>query len=388
MRKQRASAILKVTGQASPRVVFYGVMEWGYCREILRGIRQYIAAHQVWRLRLVKDFLGVLSSEVASPANRTVGVIGTFASPDELGAACNCGVPVVNVSSRSASNSLPSVNPDNVAVGRLGAQHFMDSGFRQFAFVGYREHRYSSERLEGFRQALREAGLESRLHEMEWREVGVDVLRAMPRPVGLMTANDHAAYRLLGRIDRAGLRVPEDIAVLGADNDDMLCEVADVPLSSVDPDFRRVGYEAARLLAGLIDGQPSPASPLVVAPAGVVTRASTDLVAVEDPAVATALRYIHEHACDPMVIKEMIGQTGISRRTLETRFRARFGRTLHGEIRRVQFQRAQRLLAETDLDIPNLARACGISDSKRFSRMFHQQFGVSPSGYRRQLRAR
>jgi LacI family transcriptional regulator len=360
---------------------------WKYARDALVGIRQYTRTHQRWRVAVDGEADPTSPNFQQRVAATQAGLlISADAKSERLFR--RLGRPTVNISARSEETFGARVLPDNVAIGKLAAQHFLERGFRNFAYVGY-NHYYSIQRRSGFVQDLQAAGFRPRLYDFPLA-IGPDEswLEQLPRPLGLFACNDHYAVKLCNAVLKLGLRVPEDLAILGVDNDDVFCELAEVPLSSVDPNYRRVGYEAAALLARLMDGKPAPKKPIVIPPGGLITRASTDMLAIEDPELARAMRYIQVHACDPMSVAQMLDELSVSRRTLEKRFHRRFGRTPHDEIRRVQFERAKQLLAESDLKIPDVARRSGFKDPKRFTTLFHEAFGMPPVAYRERFRTR
>jgi LacI family transcriptional regulator len=201
-----------------------------------------------------------------------------------------------------------------------------------------------------------------------------------------MACSDGRAKQLISACVRAGTRIPQDLAVVGVDNDEAMCELAEVPLSSIDPNGRRIGFEAAAMLEKLMGDGKIEQKLVQIPPAGLVARASSEVLAVSDEEVANAIRYMQVHACDPMRVEDMMGELKVSRRTLEKRFRTIVGRTLHDEIRRLQFEKARKLLSETDLNIPQVATRCGFRDPKRFTTLFREEFGSPPVAFRRHSR--
>ncbi len=359
-------------------------LDLAYCREAVKGIRRFAEAMGHWRIRVLlprRENLRWVWRD-----SEFIGMIGMLASfpepllPDELP------VPAVNISSRSSPDPWFSVVTDNYAIGRAAAEHFLDRGFRSIAYVGVNRFHFSEVRRQGLCAGAAAAGVE--VVDLGGNPPRARDLLRLPRPTALLAANDVRAMRLLMACENAGLRVPEDMAVLGVDNDETICEVADVALSSIDPSAGAVGFQAAQALADILDGREPAERVRRVPPAGVVTRMSTDVVAVPEPDLAVAVRYIQDHACDPMTVEQMMEEISVSRRTLEKRFQATFGRTLHAEIRRQQFQRARRLLAESDLVVPEVASRCGFSDPKRFTNLFSKAHGMPPTKYRHQFRHR
>jgi LacI family transcriptional regulator len=199
-----------------------------------------------------------------------------------------------------------------------------------------------------------------------------------------MACYDIRARHVLDACRRVGLAVPDQVAVVGVDNDEFLCNLSDPPLSSVAPDTRRTGYEAAALLDRLMSGrEKSRGQSTFVQPLGVVARRSTDVLALADPDVSAAVRFIREHACDGIAVKDVLDEVPLSRRVLEGRFRKLFGRTPHDEIARVRFERVRRLLRETSLPLAEVAQRSGFRNAEYLATAFRREFAMSPNDYRR-----
>jgi LacI family transcriptional regulator len=185
-----------------------------------------------------------------------------------------------------------------------------------------------------------------------------------------------------------GVAVPDEVAVLGVDNDEVLCDLADPPLSSIIPDTRRIGYEAASCLDRMMRGEPSPGPATVIPPLGVVTRRSTDVLAVEDRTLSRAARFIREHACEGIAVEDVLAAIPLSRSVFERRFLKVFGRTPKAEIVRMQLQRVMQLLAETDLPLKQIADRAGFEHAEYMSAAFKKRTGLTPGQYRRSARER
>jgi len=365
--------------ESTPVVYLLVPLGLSYGREVMRGVREYTKANCLWQLAVAEPIAATLRT---LRKEKPDGIIAMLTSAALEKAARELRVPTVNVSSW-CKGVLPRAVPDNEAIGRMAAEHFVSRGFRNFAFAGMSQLLFSQQRQQGFVRALREAGWGC--HEIP---EGGDArcIRSFPKPLGVFACNDVRARQVISGCMKAKACVPEDVAVLGVDNDETLCELSEVPLSSIDPASRRVGFEAAALLDRLMQGKTLEQKWMIVPPAGLVVRASSDVLAVSDCEVANAMRYMQAHACDPMRVEDMMGVLRVSRRTLEKRFRTTFGRTLHDEIRRLQFEKARQLLCDTDLKIPQVARKCGFRDPKRFTTLFRQEFGSPPTAFRRDSR--
>jgi LacI family transcriptional regulator len=365
-----------------------------YGRQILRGIIRYLRSHQPWSV-----FLELRELRVAPPAWlkdwRGDGIISRITDPSLAELLRKKRIPVVNLNDVHSGLGLPTIESDHRAIGRLAAEHLLERGFRHFAVCGFTGHAWSRQRLEGFLEALGATASACRVYESPWggrhahpweQEQGRigDWLRGLPRPVGVFACNDSRGQHVLDACQRVGLSVPEEVAVIGVDDDVLLCELCDPPLSSVVPNPERVGYEAAALLDRLMTGDKPRRLHELIEPLGVATRQSTDVLAIDDPHVAVAVRYIRENACGGVTVRDVLRQVPLSRTILERRFRKYLGRSPQAEIRAVQLKRVQQLLAETELNLERVAELAGYEHPEYLSVVFKRETGQTPGQYRRQ----
>ncbi len=302
--------------------------------------------------------------------------------------------PKVDLSLTRAEIPLPRVLGDNETIGRLAAEHLLERGFRHFVWCSLADGPVPRERSKGFAAALARAGFAAT--ELVWerdrgrrqdtwatrRQWLIRRLGQVPHPLGVFAYNDHVAATVIDVCLDAGLRVPEEIAVVGVDNDDLVCECLSVPLTSVHHDLERLGYEGAALLDRLMNGEPPPVKPIRIPPKGLVMRESTDVFATEHKDIAKARRFIHEHFQAPLAVGDVVAATGLSRRGLEKAFRAHLGRTITDEILRVRLGRARELLSQTDLKVSAVSAAAGFSRPQYFCNVFRQAMGKTPRQYR------
>ncbi|MCX7935340.1 MAG: substrate-binding domain-containing protein, partial [Planctomycetota bacterium] len=214
----------------------------------------------------------------------------------------------------------------------------------------------------------------------------LDWLRALGRPAGILAANDVRARKLLDICQSAGIKVPEDVAIVGVDNDPLICLTARPTLSSIALPFERIGYEAAELLDRMMHGEALPEKPIVFPPLGVMARDSTDIVAIEDLVVSRALYFLRQHADKDISMDDVANALGVNRRTLERRFAKQVGRSLHQELTRLRIEISRRLLSETDLPMPDVARRSGLTSATQLSVIFRRETGWTPREYRRRFR--
>ena len=283
---------------------------------------------------------------------------------------------------------------DQPPVARVAAEHLLEQRLQHFGYVGIAGRRWSDSRRDAFIDRLAEAGAKAEVLQFpsaqgllpSWaKEQGAleRWLTALPKPVGVMTCYDVMGLRVLDACRRVDLAVPEQVAVVGVDNDEFLCDLADPPLTSVAIDLERIGYEAAALLDHLMAGGRPPKTHMLVGPLGVVRRQSSDVVAVSDADLAAALRLIREQACNGIDVDDLARESGLSRRALERRFQKYVGHSPHAEILRVQIGRAKQLLRETDLGLKAIAVRSGFNHASYLAAVFRENAGLTPGEYRK-----
>lgn len=317
------------------------------------------------------------------------GVISRHTSAALVAACAERGLPLVDLGDSPTVAEVSKVRPDDGAIGAMGAEFFIERGFRSFAFVGPESLGWARERRDGFVEATRLAGHEVAIQALpaagdDWdMHALVRWLRELPKPLGVMSSDDQCAVRVLEAAREGGCLVPDEVAVLGADNDVVRCELATPTLSSVDPGLFQVGYRAAEHLARRVAGREAGACDLRLDPAEIVVRRSTDVWAVPDRAVAAAARYIAEHACEGLTVAAVLPHAAVSRAQLEKKFRQHLGRSPQAEIRRVQVARIRQLLAETDLPLKRIAELTGFVHMEHLCVVFRRLTGGTPGAYRR-----
>jgi LacI family transcriptional regulator len=292
---------------------------------------------------------------------------------------------------------------DNRAIAQLAAAHLLERELKHFAYCGLPGICSSDERCRNFVQAIAAAGHEASIYdpprrhramsiaasegyELQWEGAMVRWLRALPKPVGVMACSDLRAHQVLIACDQNHLAVPEEVAVIGVDNDEVICGLTRPPLSSVEQNPEEVGYQAAALLDRMMEGATMSCEKIVVEPRGVVARQSTDVVAVPNVDVAAALHYIREHACDGLTVDDLLAHMAMSRRTLERRFVALLGRSPRDEISRVQLGHVKQLLVMTDYPLAKIAQLAGFRYVESMCVLFKNTTGQTPGQYRREVR--
>jgi LacI family transcriptional regulator len=380
-----------------PRVALMIETSTVYGRKLLQGITRYLRSHRDWSVYLEQREVDTVPP--AWLANwQGDGVLSRWSDPRVAESLIRPGLAAVDLSDRRPPFGLPRINSDDRAIGRLAAEHLVERGFRSFACCGFSGELWAVRRKEAFLAALAQAGHAGSVYETPWLGAGAHVredeqarvgrwLESLPRPVGVMAPNDIRGIDVLNACQTQGLRVPDDVAVIGVDDDELLCEICSPPLSSIVPNIEQIGYEAAALLDRLMDGEPVGFEERFVSPSGVTTRLSTDVLSIGDPEFAAAVRFIRQNACLGITVGDVLDHVPISRSTLERNFRGLLRRSPQAEIRAVQLARARQLLAETDHPIHRIADLVGYQHVEYFNVVFKREIGQTPGQYRRRVRA-
>jgi LacI family transcriptional regulator len=359
-----------------------------YGRGVLRGVMQYANLKGDWEF-IMPPMYRLGAKQTIEPGSAD-GVVAMVHHPKSVVTFQQNKIPVVNTALTLPEEELrrlrlPTVLPDDSAVGRLACEYLWNRGFRQFGFCGHPRAAWSLRRRDAFVAACRERNCSCDVVSVA-DEVPKSWIASLPRPAAILSANDRYAWHAIDMCRELKIAVPEQIAVLGVDNDALLAEMVRPTLSSIVLPAAKIGFEAGRMLDHLMAGKAVTFEPMFLAPEGVVTRHSTDVLNIEDEVVADAVRFIRESAAHAVSVQDVLNHALISRRNLERRFRRVLNRSLLDEIRRVHVERAADLLRETDIDMPSIAEQCGFSSPIRFSTVFKELMNVAPSVYRRQHR--
>lgn len=388
------------TAAALPQIAVCVDKARSYGRKVLQGIADYADTVARWSLHVDPEATGSYSARWLEHW-RGDGILAFIESPATARRLRASGIPAVEVFGHHLDLQLPQVGNDDEAIGRLAAEHLVSRRFKHFAFCGYRTERWSERRRAGFAAVVSQRGFEARHFFCRRRGATLAAgqhdherlakwLGGLPKPVAIMACSDRVGLRVLDACRRLHAVVPEEVAVIGVDNDEETCRLASPPLSSVKDDARKVGFEAARLLDSLM---PKPrrapqAPPLLIPPLGIAVRRSTEVTAVDDPVVAAAMRYIRDHACAGLHVADLVARLNVSRSALYRRFHDAVNRPLREEILRVQLERAKRLLDESDFSVERIAELGGFRHPEYLSVAFKRELGVTPSEYRQQSRRR
>jgi LacI family transcriptional regulator len=361
------------------------------------GIIAYQREHELWSI-----YVGEQERGAKPPAWlrnwKGDGIIARIETEAIASVVRRTHLPVVDVSAARKVRNIPWVETDDRELARLAARHLIDRGFRSLAFCGEPLFNWSQWREQHFKVFAQDAGCECRVfqgkspseRDYSWtreRRRLKSWVEGLPQPVGVMACYDFKGQQLLDVCRELDIAVPEQVAVIGVDNDARLCRLCTPPLSSVIPDTHRTGYEAAQLLDRMMQGEKVGTDAVLIPPLGIAERQSSDVYAIDDADIASALRYIREHACEGISVADLLRVVPLSRRMLEHRFLKLVRRTPHAEIIRIRMERAARLLRETDLSLAEIASRAGFADANYLSVAFKKQMGVAPRAYRAEMRA-
>lgn len=374
----------------TPRVILLIESSRGAGRALLCGVAKYAHTHGPWSFYWEPGGL-----EPAWPQVESLDADGIIMRDvEKLDEVLALGIPAVVVGHRAtAISGMVNLVSDCAAIARIAAEHLLHCGFKNFAYCGFansllEQTWWSRSRGEHFAGHIVKAGFKSppvhifsaSSHE---REALAQWLKSLPKPVGVLACNDDCGAQIMEACKLARLAVPDDVGIIGVDNDEVVCGLADPPMSSVVVHFEKAGYQAAEVLNRLMHKSQRIPPRILISASHVVTRRSTDSVAIDDPHLARSLRYVRSHAREAMSVNDVAKAVGISRRALERLFRKEMGFSILDEIRRARTAEVARLLLETKLSIRQIADSLGFQDAQHFARYFRANKKMSPSRYRK-----
>jgi LacI family transcriptional regulator len=369
-----------------------------YGTSLLKGITRYSQKYGPWVFcrmpgyyRETKGMDGIVKWAKDWKAN---GILGQFYNDSNIEKLWNEGIAVVAQDFKERHANIPNITGDYFKTGRMGAEYFLRKGFENFAFYGFRNIVWSRERSQGFEKRVNEEGYSVHHFEHKRKFKSRELwyykpsalskwLKALPKPIALMACDDNQGMHITEACRLTNIRIPEEVAVLGVDNDEMLCNLSDPPLSSVSLDTIKGGYEAARLMHTMIKSKNKEFYDIVVEPTQVITRNSTDIYAAKDEYVGMGLKFIHNNIEKNLKVTDVLEQVPLSRRSLEKRFLQVTGYPVYEYIFNLRIEKFTQKLLETDLSVFEIAVDLGLNDAKNIARQFRQIKGCTPSEYRK-----
>ncbi len=361
-----------------------------YGRNILKGIARY--SHICGPLAFYSETSGRNKISFAELKDWKIdGIIARDEKLDKKTLASNLPM-VVYVSRTEPSSYKYLITANNTEIGEMAANHLLDRKYKHFGYCGFEDVRYSKQRYEAFAAKVAEHGFEVSVYEKtqanikrSWEKEQVRLcawLKSLPKPVAIFACIDERSRHVSEACKRAGLKVPDEVAILGVDNDPYVCDLSDPPLSSVSLNAVKGGYEAAELLMNLINGKKPRKTEIVVQTMGVKTRRSTDTLAIDDPEVLQAIRYIRLNANQPIQVEDVASKVALSRRTLEKRFLLLMGKTIHDEIKQARVEKISQMLLRTNIPIHQIAHNLGFNSANNLARYYKQNKGMTCRAFR------
>lgn len=364
-----------------------------YARGLLQGIYSHIREQGNWA-----TYFPELSRGDRPPESlkrwRGDGIIARIENKFIAEAVAKLNIPVVDVSATGALPNTPWVETHDESIAHLAVQHLQERGFHNFAFCGDDRFAWSRYRSDGMKRILAQRGYSCHTfgendnaraagrRPLDEEQQLTTWIESLPKPVGVLCCYDIRGRQLIEICQQNQIAVPEQVAILGVDNDDLVCNLAETPLSSIIPNAHGAGYLAASLLAQMLAGEKIEAKAHLLEPLGIETRQSTDSLAIDDQELIRAARFIREHACSGIKVDDILREVSLTRRVLESRFKRYFGHSPHDAIQRVRLRRAEELLKETDLPLTVIADRAGFIHAEYFSVVFKKWKGIAPSQFR------
>lgn len=378
-----------------PRVILFIESSREYGRQLLRGISRYATVNGPWSFIFETEWT---DEHLAGTKKRAGGIIAHIRNTRTAEIIRKLGIPaVVSAHTENIGSEFYQIKADSKAIGKMAAEHFLEKGFNNFAFCGMSNIWHSEERGQAFKKMISQDGARntfysfslgaqknSRSRKKEVQNSLTEWLLSMKLPVGIFASNDDCAEQIVEACKEVQLRVPEEVAILGVDNDEFVCNFVQPPLSSIAINAEVAGYEAAALLDKLMFGRSIRKTVITVKPTHVVTRQSTDIMAIHDPEICKALHFIRRNANRPIGVPKVVDAVLTSRRALERKFRQTLGRSVNDQIRKIRTEQIAKLLIDTNLTISEIAHKMGFHRIDHICRYFKREFKVTPREFREQ----
>lgn len=366
-------------------------------RGIMRGVINYSRIYGPWKFHTLPPFYRRNQKRILTDISiKNLNADGIIMDDREVTEnLIKSKLPFIAIDIESKIPNMANIYANEKKIGEIAAKHLMERGFKNFAYCGYDDLYWSHERSESFKKTLQKAGFETIFYHQpkskinrKWENeqyILIRWLKTLPKPVAIFAGNDDRGKNVAAACKLAEFKIPDQVAVLGTDNDDLVCELSDPPLSSVALNWERAGFEAAELLEKLIQGKNIKKPTVIIQPTNVATRLSTDVLAIDDQDVCQAIRFIRDHSKELIQVNDVVDSVTLSRRVLEKRFRQILGLSIFEEIRRVRVNQIKTMLITTNMSILEIVMSVGYSNVHNVARYFKQETGLSMQDYRRQF---
>ena len=368
-----------------------------FAHNLLRGILEYSKGREPWVICRMppyyKQYHGITGVLEWAKKWHADAIIAQFDEDDDVDIFRENGLIALAQDYKSRFSVIPNITSDYKLTGRMAADFFLQKGFRNFAFYGYEEVIWSEERCMGFRDRIVEKGFGNNFFEYQKQPLKslwyyepaplVNWIKSLPHPIALMACDDTQGNKILEVCRVLDIKIPEEVAVLGVDNDEITCSLSDPPLSSVNLNIMKGGYEAAQLIEKLIHDKGISWEDVVIQPTIITNRLSTDIYSTGDPHVLIALKYIHHNLTHKITVEDIVQQVPLSRRLLEIRFKEITGNSIYQYIINLRMERFSQLLLEVNEPIADIAISAGLPDYKNLARQFKSWKNCTPAEYRK-----
>lgn len=378
------------------RLLFITDYSDSYAKRLLKGIIDYSKDKGQWYICRMptyhKQSIGIEGIlEIAKEWEIDV-VIGTFEDSDDIGMLRNHGIIVIAQDFKKMLPGVPNITGDYIATGQMAARYFIDKGFCKFGFFGLKDVCWSDDRYEGFRREIKSLGLEESLYKYNMQDIDrhwfyersalAEWLKALPKPIGIMACDDNQGNNLIQACISAGIKIPQEVSILGVDNDELLCNLSIPSLSSIAVDIEGGGFKVAQLIERLVESPDSAFEDIILQPVKIVPRISTAAFATGDSEIQKAVKFIHQNSHRKISVDDVVEQVALSRRLLEMRFKEVTGESIYQYILMLRLKTFAEMLLETNEQVINIALSLGESDAKSITKKFKAIYGCSPNEYR------
>ena len=378
------------------RVLFISDFTESFAHKLLAGFVDYSRPKEQWIVRRMppeyKAQIGIPGVIRLAKEWDVNAVIGQFEPTDDVGLFAENGIVAIAQDYKKKFTAIPNITADYLGTGRMAARFFLERGFRNFGFFGMNDVCWSDERCEGFRREVDAAGFGDSFYSYRMQEIDMvwyyqrnrlrEWLRMIPKPIAIMACDDNQGSNLIEACHGIGIKIPEEVSVIGVDNDETLCALGSTTLTSIQIDIEEGGRQTAALVEHLVADPKAPAEDIVLRPVKIVVRMSTAAFATTDQQILKALLFIHKNALKKISVSDVMTEAALSRRLLERRFKDMTGKTLYEYITDQKLKYFAEQLADTDEQVINIALSMGENDTKSISRRFKQIYGCTPVEWR------
>ncbi|MDR1090783.1 MAG: substrate-binding domain-containing protein [Prevotella sp.] len=366
-----------------------------YAKKLMEGIVEFSRKTEPWVLCKMplsyRDLYGIAGVLKWAKEWKADAIIGQFYNTDKVELFAENNILAIAQDFKNRFKTIPNITGNHIKAGKIGAQHFIDKGYDNYAFLGLKEVIWSEERCQGFKMKLEEAGKGLNYYEYQreskeglwYYEEGLKLwLENLPKPIAIMACDDNQAHHIAVICNLQNIKIPDEISLLGVDNDEAICSLSDPSLSSLNQAVAKGGYEIAAKIERFIKDRSYKCTDIIIEPTYITARESTNIFSTNNPYISTVLKYIHQNIHQKLTVRKLLELVPLSRRLLEINFRDATGESIYSYILRLRIEQFTAQLVETDKPIINIALELGYLDYKNISRLFKKFKGCTPSEYR------